>query len=187
MAPLAGVAPALIARARADQVATIYASWTRTTASMLLGAALLGIAMWSVVPPALLGGWLALVAVEPALPLAIDAGLAARAPGARRERSMGTLLGDRFGRGGRVVGARRGHDVPGVRRAPGAADRVPVRRRAGRSQPDRRLASVVLRLRAAGAVAADPARRLGRRRRPSVHRAGAVRRARRSCSLSAIA
>jgi signal transduction histidine kinase/CheY-like chemotaxis protein len=61
MAPLAGVAPALIARARADQVATIYASWTRTTASMLLGAALLGIAMWSVVPTALLGGWLALV------------------------------------------------------------------------------------------------------------------------------
>jgi signal transduction histidine kinase/CheY-like chemotaxis protein len=61
LAPLAGVAPELIARARVDQVATIYASWTRTTASMLLGAALLGIAMWSVVSPALLGGWLALV------------------------------------------------------------------------------------------------------------------------------
>lgn len=61
MAPLAGVAPALIARARVDQVATIYASWSRTTVSMLLGAALLGIAMWSVVSPVLLGGWLALV------------------------------------------------------------------------------------------------------------------------------
>ena len=61
MAPLAGVAPALIARARVDQVATIYASWTRTTTSMLLGALLLGIAMWSVVPAALLAGWLALV------------------------------------------------------------------------------------------------------------------------------
>ena len=61
MAPLAGVAPPLIARARADQVATIYASWTRTTASMLLGAALLGIALWSVVSPVLLGAWVALV------------------------------------------------------------------------------------------------------------------------------
>src|SRR5687768_10346468 len=61
MAPLAGVAPALIARARADQVATIYTSWTRTTASMLLGAALLGIALWSVVSPVLLGGWVALM------------------------------------------------------------------------------------------------------------------------------
>ena len=61
MSPLAGVAPALVARARIDQVATIYASWTRTTASMLLGAALLAIAMGNVVDPALFGGWFALM------------------------------------------------------------------------------------------------------------------------------
>ena len=61
MTPLAGVAPALVARARIDQVATIYASWTRTTASMLLGAALLAIAMGSVVPPALFAGWFGLM------------------------------------------------------------------------------------------------------------------------------
>lgn len=64
MAPLAGVAPALIARARVDQVATIYASWTRTTASMLLGAVLLGVAMWGVVRPGVLAAWFALVVVN---------------------------------------------------------------------------------------------------------------------------
>ena len=64
MASLAGVAPTLIHRARTDQVATIYASWMRTTLSMLLGAALLGVAMWSVVPPALLAGWFALVVLN---------------------------------------------------------------------------------------------------------------------------
>src|SRR5439155_303897 len=35
-----------IARARADQVATLYASWHRTTASMTLGAAILCIVLW---------------------------------------------------------------------------------------------------------------------------------------------
>ena len=61
MPPLAAVAPALIARARVDQVTSIYASWARTTASTVLGAALLGIAMWSVVSPLLLAVWFGLV------------------------------------------------------------------------------------------------------------------------------
>ena len=61
MTPLAGVAPALVARARSDQVVTIYGSWTRTTASTLLGAALLGIAMAGVVDPVLFAGWFALM------------------------------------------------------------------------------------------------------------------------------
>lgn len=61
MTSLAGVAPALIDRARADQVATLYAGWARTTMSMMLGAALLAMAMWSVVPTALIGGWVVLV------------------------------------------------------------------------------------------------------------------------------
>src|SRR5687767_12473025 len=61
MTPLTGVAPALIARARVDQVAAIYGSWTRTTASMVLGAGLLAVAMWSVVSPGLLAAWFALV------------------------------------------------------------------------------------------------------------------------------
>ena len=61
MTSLAGVSPQLVARARVDQVATIYASWTRTTASMVLGAGLLAVAMWSVVSPVLLAAWVALV------------------------------------------------------------------------------------------------------------------------------
>jgi signal transduction histidine kinase len=64
MTPLAGVSPALVARARIDQVATIYASWARTTASTLLGATLLGIAMASVVDPMLFAGWFALMLVN---------------------------------------------------------------------------------------------------------------------------
>jgi len=64
MPPLAGVAPTLVARARADQVALAYASLPRTTLSMLLGAVLLGIAMWSVTPPITMACWVALVVVN---------------------------------------------------------------------------------------------------------------------------
>ena len=38
---LAAIPRAVRARARADQVAQLYAGWQRTTISMLLGAALL--------------------------------------------------------------------------------------------------------------------------------------------------
>lgn len=61
MATPASVAPALLARARADQVTTLYAGWHRTTVSMLLGAALLCLAMWSVVAPMMMTAWIALV------------------------------------------------------------------------------------------------------------------------------
>lgn len=54
-------APSPLARARADQVATLYASWPRTTASMLFGGALFCTAMWGQAPPALMAAWLALV------------------------------------------------------------------------------------------------------------------------------
>jgi signal transduction histidine kinase len=64
--PLASLAPALVERARADQVAMAYASWPRTTASMLLGGALLAIAMWRQVDPAWWVAWFALVALNQA-------------------------------------------------------------------------------------------------------------------------
>nr|MBP6564779.1 hybrid sensor histidine kinase/response regulator [Burkholderiales bacterium] len=41
--------------------ATLYASWPRTTASMLFGGALFCTAMWGQAPPALMAAWLALV------------------------------------------------------------------------------------------------------------------------------
>jgi signal transduction histidine kinase/CheY-like chemotaxis protein len=64
MAPFAGIAPTHVARARADQVALAYGSLPRTTISMLLGAALLGSAMWSVTPGAVLACWVVLVVLN---------------------------------------------------------------------------------------------------------------------------
>ncbi len=61
MSPLAGIAPSLIARARADQVGDLYAGWHRTSASMLLGAALLCAAMWGEASPWLMACWVMLI------------------------------------------------------------------------------------------------------------------------------
>jgi signal transduction histidine kinase/ActR/RegA family two-component response regulator len=61
MSPLAATDSALIARARVDQVAMLYANWHRTTVSMLLGALILCTVMWGQVAPSLMAGWLALV------------------------------------------------------------------------------------------------------------------------------
>jgi signal transduction histidine kinase len=64
VSPLAGLASAQIERARADQVAMAYASLPRTTASMLLGGALLAIAMRGQVGAAWWLAWFALVALN---------------------------------------------------------------------------------------------------------------------------
>jgi signal transduction histidine kinase/FixJ family two-component response regulator len=46
MAGVASIASPLLARARADQVATLYRSWHRTTISMALGALILCLVLW---------------------------------------------------------------------------------------------------------------------------------------------
>jgi signal transduction histidine kinase/CheY-like chemotaxis protein len=61
VSPLAGIAPALLARARADQVGELYAGWHRTSLSMFLGAALLCAAMWGQTPPWLMAAWVTLI------------------------------------------------------------------------------------------------------------------------------
>jgi signal transduction histidine kinase len=61
MSSLAGIAPALIARARADQVGELYAGWHRTSLSMLVGAVLLCSAMWGQTPPWLMASWMTLI------------------------------------------------------------------------------------------------------------------------------
>ena len=61
MSPLAGIAPALIARARADQVGELYAGWHRTSLSMLTGAVLLCSAMWGQAPPRVMALWVAFI------------------------------------------------------------------------------------------------------------------------------
>jgi signal transduction histidine kinase/CheY-like chemotaxis protein len=57
----AALAPAVLARAHADQVAQLYASWHRTTVSMLLGAALLCFVLWGHASPLWMAVWVALI------------------------------------------------------------------------------------------------------------------------------
>ena len=66
MSPLAAVAPGLLARARGDQVATLYAQWHRTTLSMILGAAILCTVLWGHVAPAVMGCWVVVILVNQA-------------------------------------------------------------------------------------------------------------------------
>jgi len=87
--PRAAVAPDLLARARRDQVETLYGQWHRTTVSMLLGALILCTVLWGQAPPALMAGWLVAIGVNQAW-----RGLLARAfrharPGAADARRWG--------------------------------------------------------------------------------------------------
>ncbi len=60
------LAPGVLARARADQVAQLYAGWHRTSLSMLLGAALLCLVLWDQTSPWYIAGWVALIVVNQA-------------------------------------------------------------------------------------------------------------------------
>ncbi len=61
MKAAAAIAPPLLARARADQVAVLYGSWHRTTASMALGAAILCLVLWDREDAAVMALWLAAI------------------------------------------------------------------------------------------------------------------------------
>ncbi len=61
MASLAAIAPLQIARARADEVATLYRSWHRTTASMTLGAAILCTVLWDREDAVVMALWFAAI------------------------------------------------------------------------------------------------------------------------------
>ncbi len=61
MAMAASIAPPLLARARADQVATLYRSWHRTTASMVLGAFILCMVLWAQESAVAMAVWLAAI------------------------------------------------------------------------------------------------------------------------------
>jgi signal transduction histidine kinase/CheY-like chemotaxis protein len=53
--------PAALARARADQVAQLYAGWHRTSLSMLLGAALFCFIFWGEASPLAMAAWVTLI------------------------------------------------------------------------------------------------------------------------------
>ncbi len=61
MAAPAAIASPLLARVRADQVATLYGSWHRTTASMTLGAAILCTVLWDREQAVVMGLWFAAI------------------------------------------------------------------------------------------------------------------------------
>jgi len=63
---LAAIAPSLLAHARADQVATLYGSWHRTTASMVLGALILCAVLWEQEAPRIMAAWLTAILVNQA-------------------------------------------------------------------------------------------------------------------------
>ncbi|MEO8849685.1 MAG: ATP-binding protein, partial [Casimicrobiaceae bacterium] len=66
MPVMRAVAPALVERARADQVAMLYDHFSRTTLSMLLGTLILWVVLRDEVAPSLMATWLLLVAANQA-------------------------------------------------------------------------------------------------------------------------
>src|SRR5262245_12674258 len=64
MSPPAAVAPKLLVRARADEVATLYRQCHRTTVSMVLGASILCIVLWGHVAPIMMVVWMAAILVN---------------------------------------------------------------------------------------------------------------------------
>ena len=64
MSPLATIPSGLIARARADQVATLYANGHLTSVSMALGALILCMAMWTQISAGAMLVWIALIALN---------------------------------------------------------------------------------------------------------------------------
>ena len=80
MASLTALAPRLLRRARADQVATLFTQWPRTTAAMALGGAILIIVMWGTVTPATFAAWFAAILVNQAWRLELVRRYRAAAP-----------------------------------------------------------------------------------------------------------
>jgi signal transduction histidine kinase len=58
---LAAIAPPLLAHARADQIATLYRSFHRTTGAMVLGALILCGVLWDQERGSMMGSWLAAI------------------------------------------------------------------------------------------------------------------------------
>jgi signal transduction histidine kinase/CheY-like chemotaxis protein len=95
------IAPPLVARARADQVAQLYAHGHLTTVSMALGALILCAAMWTQVPPAWMAAWGALIALNQAWRTALMRAFARVRPGA----AAATRWGGYWAIGSTIAGA----------------------------------------------------------------------------------
>ena len=110
MAALAAIAPPLFARARADQVATLYAHGHLTTLSMGLGAAILCAVMWTEGAGVTLIVWVALIALNQAWRTALIRAFERVRPGAEAAERWGhywaagsALAGSLWGAGAVVM------------------------------------------------------------------------------------
>jgi two-component system, sensor histidine kinase len=83
--------PTLLARVRADQIATLFTQWPRTTAFMSLGAILLTVFMWKVGSARMFMLWLCAIACNQAWRFALVAGYRKAAPDADRRLYWGLL------------------------------------------------------------------------------------------------
>ncbi len=63
---LNALAPRLLQRARADQIATLFMQWPVATGSMVLGAAILTTVMWGTVSPRWFAAWIGAIIVNQA-------------------------------------------------------------------------------------------------------------------------
>jgi signal transduction histidine kinase len=87
VASIRALEPGLLARARAEQVATLYTQWGRTTMSMVLGGLILVVVMWRVAPHGELALWFAAILANQAWRYALARRYRAAAPvAAARER-----------------------------------------------------------------------------------------------------
>ena len=179
MASLTALAPPLLQRARADQVATLFAQWPRTTASMALGGAILITVMWGTVPASAFAVWFAAILLNQAWRFQLVRRYRAAAPAEAasgrwgRASALGsTLAGALWGCAGVML------FVPGD---PGHQALVIVCLFGvilGGHQSHLGLQAGVLWFRPAGAVAADRARRRRGRSTAFLYRRGHAGRAR---------
>jgi len=110
MPSLTALAPRLVQRARADQIATLFTQWPAATGSMILGAAILITVMWGTVAPRLFVGWMGAIIVNQAWRLWLVRRYSAAAPEPVRRARWGrawavgsTLAGALWGLAGVVL------------------------------------------------------------------------------------
>jgi len=101
MAASGAIAPPLLERARADQVATLYGSWHRTTASMALGAFILCVVLWDRESTAVMGAWFAAILANQAWRGALARAYRRAAPPTTEARRWG----NRWALGSTIAGA----------------------------------------------------------------------------------
>jgi len=90
---LTALDPRLVRRARADQIAILFAQWGRTTSSMTLGGLILCAVMWNVAPRGELVLWLGAILLNQAWRYVLTRRYRAAAGGSR---ALGPRVGDRL-------------------------------------------------------------------------------------------